>query len=150
MSHSALRSPRLPEPCEQPGTPTPPPHALWPGSPWSKGTRQADDALLGAAIVAHMAFNPGWTGQRQAATEHMVSARTYGRRGQARVHFVAWLDAVEAECATRCGDTRAALDLISHAESVVEDTDGRPTPEWMDWFLSRPRFDLHKREADRV
>ncbi|MFB7977748.1 transcriptional regulator [Streptomyces vinaceus] len=107
------------------------------GDTWVRALQaagQADDALLGAAILAHMAFIPGWTGQRQAATERMVAARTYGRRGQAGGHFVAWLDAVEAECATRCGDTRAALDLISHAESVVEDADGRPTPEWMDWF----------------
>ncbi|WP_345190427.1 transcriptional regulator [Streptomyces lavendulae] len=95
---------------------------------------EADDALLGAAILAHMAFIPGWAGQRTAATERMTAARTYARRGQANGHVVAWLDAVEAECATRCGDTRAALSLIAHGESVVEDTAGQPTPEWMDWF----------------
>ncbi|ROQ88833.1 hypothetical protein EDE04_7225 [Streptomyces sp. 2132.2] len=106
------------------------------GDTWVRALQaagQADDALLGSAILAHMAFIPGWTGQRPAATERMVAARTYGRRGQAGGHFVAWLDAVEAECATRCGDTRAALDLIAHAETVVEDT-GEPMPEWMDWF----------------
>ncbi|MFD9306148.1 transcriptional regulator [Streptomyces sp. NPDC060048] len=95
---------------------------------------EADDALLGAAILAHMAFIPGWAGKRPDATERMVAARTYARRGNATGPFVAWLDAVEAECATRCGDTRAALNLIAHGETVVEDTGDQPTPEWMDWF----------------
>lgn len=94
---------------------------------------EADDALLGAAVLAHMAFIPGWAGQREAATERMVAARTYARRAQAPGHFVAWLDAVEAECATLCGDTRTALNLIAHGETVVDDITV-PAPEWMDWF----------------
>ncbi|MFI8360696.1 transcriptional regulator [Streptomyces sp. NPDC085612] len=94
---------------------------------------EADDALLGAAVLAHMAFIPGWAGQREAATERMVAARTYARRAQAYGHFVAWLDAVEAECATLCGDTRTALNLIAHGETVVDDITV-PAPEWMDWF----------------
>lgn len=95
---------------------------------------EADDSLLGAAILAHMAFIPGWAGQQAPATERMVAARTYARRGQATGAFVAWLDAVEAECATRCGDTRTALNLIAHGETVVEDLGASPIPEWMDWF----------------
>ncbi|MER6250305.1 transcriptional regulator [Streptomyces sp. NPDC001584] len=94
---------------------------------------EADDALLGSAVLAHMAFIPGWTNLREAATERMVAARTYARRAQAPGYFVAWLDAVEAECATLCGDTRTALNLLSHAETVVSDT-STPAPEWMDWF----------------
>ncbi|MFE7094603.1 transcriptional regulator [Streptomyces erythrochromogenes] len=94
---------------------------------------EADDALLGSAVLAHMAFIPGWAGRREAATERMVAARTYARRAQAPGYFVAWLDAVEAECATLCGDTRTALNLIAHGETVVDDT-ATPTPEWMDWF----------------
>ncbi len=43
---------------------------------------EADDALIGAAVLAHMAFIPGWAGQREAATERMVAARTYARRAQ--------------------------------------------------------------------
>lgn len=106
------------------------------GDTWVRALQaagEADEALLGAAILAHMAFIPGWAGQRGSATERMVAARTYARRGQACGHFVAWLDAVEAECATRCGDTRAALNLIAHGETVVEDT-AQSAPEWMDWF----------------
>ncbi|MFZ3473974.1 transcriptional regulator [Streptomyces sp. 4.24] len=109
------------------------------GDTWVRALQaagEADDALLGAGILAHMAFIPGWAGQRPAATERMAAARTYARRGQASGHFVAWLDAVEAECATRCGDTRAALNLIAHGETVVEDTPSQPVPEWMDWFSS--------------
>ncbi|MEU6315109.1 transcriptional regulator [Streptomyces sp. NPDC047014] len=94
---------------------------------------EADDALLGAAVLAHMAFIPGWTGRREPATERMIAARTYARRAQAPGYFVAWLDAVEAECATLCGDTRTALNLIAHGETVVDDT-ATPAPEWMDWF----------------
>ncbi|MFB6512129.1 transcriptional regulator [Streptomyces virginiae] len=94
---------------------------------------EADDALLGAAVLAHMAFIPGWAGHREQATERMIAARTYARRAQAPGYFVAWLDAVEAECATLCGDTRTALNLIAHGETVVNDTT-TPAPEWMDWF----------------
>jgi hypothetical protein len=98
---------------------------------------EADDALLGAAILAHTAFIPGWVGQRAGAAERMRAARSYARRGQAGPEFLAWLDAVEAECETRCGDPRTALNLIRHAEEVLEkgaEQPPVPVPEWMDWF----------------
>lgn len=44
---------------------------------------EADDPLLGAAILAHTAFIPGWAGRRDEAAERMVAARTYARRGHA-------------------------------------------------------------------
>lgn len=95
---------------------------------------EADAHLLGSAVIAHMAFIPGWVGDRDAARERMTAARTYARRTDASAEFLAWLDAVEAECETRCGDTRTALNLISHAEDVLKDGDAHPSPEWMDWF----------------
>ncbi|MGC9376174.1 transcriptional regulator [Streptomyces sp. MH13] len=95
---------------------------------------EADDAMLGSAIIAHMAFIPGWAGDRDAALERMIAARTYARRVPASAEFRAWLDAVEAECETRCGDTRTALHLIGHAEGVLKDGDENPSPEWLDWF----------------
>ncbi|MDX3368628.1 transcriptional regulator [Streptomyces violaceoruber] len=95
---------------------------------------EADAPLLGSAVIAHMAFIPGWVGDRDAARERMTAARTYARRTQASAEFLAWLDAVEAECETRCGDTRTALNLIGHAENVLQDGNGHPSPEWMDWF----------------
>lgn len=95
---------------------------------------EADDQLLGSAIIAHMAFVPGWAADRETALERMTAARTYARRAQASAEFLAWLDAVEAECQTRCGNTRTALHLIGHAEDVLKDGNEHPSPEWMDWF----------------
>ncbi|MFF4588819.1 transcriptional regulator [Streptomyces sp. NPDC001388] len=95
---------------------------------------EADDQLLGSAIIAHMAFVPGWAADREAVLERMTAARTYARRASASAEFLAWLDAVEAECETRCGDTRTALHLIGHAEDVLKAGNDHPSPEWMDWF----------------
>ncbi|MDJ0381172.1 transcriptional regulator [Streptomyces sp. G-G2] len=95
---------------------------------------EADDPLLGAAVLAHTAFIPGWAGDQRAAAERMVMARTYARRAPASAEFLAWLDAVEAECETRCGNTRTALNLISHGEDVLTAGNEHASPEWMDWF----------------
>lgn len=107
---------------------------------------EADDHLLGAAVLAHTAFIPGWVGDRDAAVERMVAARTYARRGSAPPLLMAWLDAVEAECETRCGHVRTALHLLQHAENTLagaSETDGEAMPEWMDWF-SRTRLAAFK------
>lgn len=95
---------------------------------------EADDPLLGSAIIAHMAFVPGWVGDRETALERMIAARTYARRAPASAEFLAWLDAVEAECETRCGNTRTALHLIGHAEDVLTTGNEHPSPDWLDWF----------------
>lgn len=95
---------------------------------------EADDPLLGAAVLAHTAFIPGWAADREAAVERMVAARTYARRGPASAELLAWLDAVEAECETRCGNTRTALHLIGHAEDVLGNGGEHESPEWLDWF----------------
>ncbi|UQA91418.1 helix-turn-helix transcriptional regulator [Streptomyces halobius] len=95
---------------------------------------EANDSLLGSAILAHSAFIPGWAGDRDTAMERMVAARTYARRAPAPAEFLAWLNAVEAECETRCGNTRTALHLIAHAEETLAQCSEHPTPVWMDWF----------------
>ena len=95
---------------------------------------EADDPLLGSAVLAHTAFIPAWVGEREAAVERMVAARTYARRGPAPAELLAWLDAVEAECETRCGNTRTALHLIGHAENVLAEGSVNSVPEWLDWF----------------
>ncbi|MFE9372220.1 transcriptional regulator [Streptomyces sp. NPDC006711] len=95
---------------------------------------EADDPLLGAAVLAHTAFIPGWAGEREKAIERLIAARTYARRGPASADLLAWLDAVEAECETRCGNTRTALHLIGHGEGVLAADTGHPTPDWLDWF----------------
>jgi hypothetical protein len=38
------------------------------------------------------------------------------------------------ECETRCGNTRAALHLIAHAEDVLPAGSENASPAWMDWF----------------
>ncbi|MFE0673642.1 transcriptional regulator [Streptomyces sp. NPDC058867] len=95
---------------------------------------EADDSLLGSAILAHMAFIPGWVGDRDTALERMTAARTYARRALASAEYLAWLDAVEAECETRCGNTRTALHLIAHAENTLQSGNEHSSPEWLDWF----------------
>ncbi|MFC9029816.1 helix-turn-helix transcriptional regulator [Streptomyces arboris] len=104
---------------------------------WLRGlqaAREAEDHLLGAATLAHMAFVPGWEGLREAAAQRIVAARTYARRGDAPALLLAWIDAVEAECETRAGHTRTALHLISHGEDVLADGCEHDVPEWLDWF----------------
>ncbi|MFG2589039.1 multiprotein-bridging factor 1 family protein [Streptomyces sp. NPDC048438] len=96
---------------------------------------EADDQLLGAAVLAHSAFIPAWKGRRDDAVQRLVAARTYARRGSAPAILLAWLDAVEAECETRAGNTRTALHLIGHAEDLLaDDVDQEVGPEWLDWF----------------
>ncbi|GAA0694501.1 hypothetical protein GCM10010193_56430 [Kitasatospora atroaurantiaca] len=95
---------------------------------------EADDSLLGAAVLAHTAFIPGWAGRREDATERMVAARTYARRGPASAELLAWLDAVEAECLTRCGDNRAALTLLRRAEDTLTVGNEHRSPDWLTWF----------------
>lgn len=95
---------------------------------------EADDPLLGSAVLAHTAFIPAWVGDREAAVERIIAARAYARRGPASAELLAWLDAVEAECETRCDHTRTALHLIGHAESILTAGSGHASPGWLDWF----------------
>ena len=95
---------------------------------------EADDALLGSAILAHAAFIPGWVGHRDEAADRMRAARTYARRGPASAEFLAWLDAVEAECETISGHTREALRLIEHAEAILAAGSQHTSPDWFTWF----------------
>ena len=95
---------------------------------------EADDLILGAAILAHAAFIPGWINRRPEATERMRAARTYARRGPASAQFLAWLDAVEAECDTLCGHPHDGLRLIHHAEAVIAEGNQHASPDWFTWF----------------
>lgn len=113
---------------------------------WLRGlqaAREAEDHLLGAATLAHMAFVPGWEGHRDEAARRIVAARTYARRGDSPALLLAWLDAVEAECETRASNTRTALHLIGHGEDVLAAGNEHPVPEWFDWF-SAPRLAAFK------
>jgi hypothetical protein len=96
----------------------------------------AEDSLLGAAILAHAAFVPGWNGDRAGASERLTAARSHARRGGASELFSAWIDAVDAECAERCGEHADALALIARAQTRVR-SESAPVgvePAWFDWF----------------
>lgn len=102
-----------------------------------QAAQDAHDSLLGAAVLAHMAFIPAFSGDSRRAEEardKIRAAREFARRGSASPEMRAWLDAVEAETETRFGNTRKALQLISHAEEIYEREESRPSPPWLDWF----------------
>lgn len=99
--------------------------------------QDANDPLLAAAVLAHMAFIPVFSGdtrRRDDARDKIRAARTFARRADAPPEMLAWLDAVEAEAETRFGDARKALQLIRHAEEIFADGEPRPVPVWLDWF----------------
>jgi len=95
---------------------------------------EADDPLLGAAVLAHAAFIPGWAKRRDGAIERLQAARTYARRGPASAEFLAWIDAVEAECETRCDRPREGLRLIARAEKTLGEAKNDKSPDWFNWF----------------
>jgi hypothetical protein len=95
---------------------------------------EADDALLGSAILAHAAFVPGWSERSDEFADRMRAARTYARRALASAEFLAWLDAVEAECETISGHTREALRMIERAETILATGSEHASPDWFTWF----------------
>jgi hypothetical protein len=102
-----------------------------------QAAQDAHDSLLGAAVLAHMAFIPAFSGdarRTEEARDKVRAARTFARRASAPPEMLAWLDAVEAEAETRFGDTRRALALIRHAEDIYATEEPRPVPAWLDWF----------------
>jgi hypothetical protein len=102
-----------------------------------QAAQDAQDSLLGAAVLAHMTFIPAFSGDPKRAEEardKIRAARTFARRAPASPEMLAWLDAVEAEAETRFGDTRRALQLIRHGEEIFENEEPRPSPAWLDWF----------------
>jgi hypothetical protein len=72
-----------------------------------QAAQEARDSLIGAAVLAHMAFIPAFSGdprRAEAARDKIRAAREFARRGSASPEMRAWLDAVEAETETRFGD----------------------------------------------
>jgi hypothetical protein len=102
-----------------------------------QAAQDAQDPLLGSAVLAHMAFIPAFSGDSKRAEEardKIRAARAFARRGPASPEMLAWLDAVEAEVETRFGNTQKALQLIHHAEDIFATQEPRPSPPWLDWF----------------
>ena len=65
---------------------------------------------------------------------HRRSRARHVPDGAASAEFLAWLDAVEAECETISGHTREALRLIGHAESILAAGSQHASPDWFTWF----------------
>ena len=102
-----------------------------------QAAQEAQDPLLGSAVLAHMAFIPAFSGDPKRAEEardKIRAARAFVRRGPASPEMLAWLDATEAEVETRFGNTRKALQLIHHGEDIFATEEPRPSPAWLDWF----------------
>ncbi|WP_280423916.1 hypothetical protein [Nocardia carnea] len=104
-----------------------------------QAAHEANDALLGAATLTHMAFAPAFSGdsaRAEEARERLRAARVFARRGNANFEMTAWIDAVEAEAETRFGDTRQALKLLRRAEETYDrhEPAENPSPPWLDWF----------------
>jgi hypothetical protein len=102
-----------------------------------QAAQDANDPLLGSAVLAHMAFIPAFSGDAERAEEardKVRASRAFARRGPASPEMLAWLDAVEAEVETRFGDTSKALRLIRHAEDTFAHGEPYPSPPWLDWF----------------
>jgi hypothetical protein len=110
-----------------------------------QAAQEAQDPLLGSAVLAHMAFIPAFSGDPKRAEEardKIRAARAFARRGPASPEMLAWLDATEAEVETRFGNTRKALQLIHHGEDIFATEEPRPSPAWLDWF-SPEGYSLH-------
>ena len=99
---------------------------------------EANDSLLGAAALAHMAFAPAFSGDRTRAKEardRIRAAHAFARRANAPAAIMAWLNAVEAEIETRFDNCRDALALIDQADILLANTpDNAELPGWFDWF----------------
>ena len=87
---------------------------------------QATPGVLGLNAIAEPVGAP--------ATSTARTARTYARRAPASAEFLAWLDAVEAECETISGHPREALHLIEDAESNLAAGNEHASPDWFTWF----------------
>ena len=99
---------------------------------------EANDSLLGAAALAHMAFAPAFSGDRARAKEardRIRAAHAFAHRANAPAAIMAWLNAVEAEIETRFDNSRDALRLIDQAETLLANaSDNAELPGWFDWF----------------
>ncbi|MGV9316310.1 hypothetical protein ACWDR0_29605 [Streptomyces sp. NPDC003691] len=95
----------------------------------------AGDPLLEAAALALLALIPA-DGRSAEAAEPFARARALlaapGARPEA-AGVLDWLDAVEAERATRDGEHHKALRLVSLLEGARARSEDRPFPPWLDW-----------------
>jgi transcriptional regulator with XRE-family HTH domain len=98
-----------------------------------EAAREAQDALLAAAALGHVAFIP-------AADHRYTAARDYLTGAAAQLHrrphalMTSWLSAVEAEMAANAGDERASLTAIDAAQQALGRVGLEPAPIWFDYY----------------
>jgi hypothetical protein len=93
----------------------------------------ASDHALAAAVLAHIAFIPGFAGDLSGAQDCIHGARIHARRGAA-VDVQAWLSAAESEVCARGGDVPSSVMAVLRAEEQYEGTTDANGPPWFDWF----------------
>ena len=94
---------------------------------------EADDHLLAAVVLGHMAFEPVFAGDSPQATA-LIDAGHASARGSSLVR--SWLHCVASEARGRAGDGAGSLREIESAEATYAADE--PVPDWFDFYdLSR-------------
>jgi hypothetical protein len=93
--------------------------------------RSANDHALAAAVLAHMSFVPGFSGDGQSAVTMLDSAQRHARY-DAGPRLRSWLHCVAAEVAARTNDPRASLRHVRRAAESLG-TSGND-PVWLDFY----------------
>ncbi len=91
---------------------------------------ESEDADLAAAVYGHMAFLPGFAGDRAGASDALAPAYRFGRRSGPRLR--SWLHSVDAELAARTGDTKRAMAQTEQAGEAL--TSSGSDPAWLDFY----------------
>jgi transcriptional regulator with XRE-family HTH domain len=100
-----------------------------------EAAEQADDPVLGAVVLGHMAFLPVAKHNFSSADRYLETAR--GALGSGRSHLVSsWLYAVASEVHARAGNVRAALRSIESASKEIG-ASATPPPTWFDFYDQR-------------
>ncbi|MGH9072878.1 MAG: helix-turn-helix domain-containing protein [Acidimicrobiales bacterium] len=92
---------------------------------------EADERALQAAVYAHVAFIPGFSGDFQGSEEALERAVIKERRAGGPL-LRSWLHCVRAELAARCGHTQQAADQVRRAEESLASSGSDPV--WLDWY----------------
>ena len=95
---------------------------------------EADDHLMSAVVLGHMAFAPAFAGDSLQATALIEAALPSAARESSLVR--SWLHCVASEARARAGDAAGSLREIELAEATYVADD--PMPQWFDFYdLSR-------------
>jgi transcriptional regulator with XRE-family HTH domain len=97
-----------------------------------EAAREAQDGLLAAAALGHIAFIPAEDRRFTAATDYLEGAeRQLARNPHPLVS--SWLAAVESEIQANAGNERGALEALDAAQAAIS-RHGEAAPGWFDFF----------------